>query len=161
MLFRSSTLHMRHNELSYLPTSFSNLTNLDFVNMQSNKFRVIPPVIKKWTRLHSLCIKDNEISSLDMDIICALLPTTWLNVKSNLLTSLPWRFVGWIQGGKPCETYIAPTAVSCVRIELNLNPMTAKKGVRSVGGTPPSLKSICSRAICLYLDVSKIGRAHV
>ncbi|CCF57502.1 hypothetical protein KAFR_0C05110 [Kazachstania africana CBS 2517] len=90
LLFEEATrLSLRKNKLSGLPTNFSMLQNLRYLDLNSNRFCEIPPILFECLQLEILDLSSNNIREIPKDI-----PSLWsknlkiLSLKNNRVSSI-------------------------------------------------------------------------
>lgn len=81
-------LRLNHNKLTSLPESIGNLTKLSRLYLNHNELTSLPESISNLTNLIWLDLDDNKLTSLPKSID-NLTNLIWLYLKSNKLTSLP------------------------------------------------------------------------
>jgi leucine-rich repeat protein SHOC2 len=81
-------LKLNGNQLTSLPDSIGNLTNLTELNLDGNQLASLPDSIGNLTNLTRLCLGINQLTSLP-DSIGNLTNLTELKLDGNQLTSLP------------------------------------------------------------------------
>jgi leucine-rich repeat protein SHOC2 len=82
------TLDLSVNELTSLPESIGNLSNLTTLRLNDNQLTSLPESIGNLSNLTELCLHDNELMSLP-ESIGNLSNLTTLDLSVNELTSLP------------------------------------------------------------------------
>ena len=81
-------LNLRNNQLTTLPKSFGNLTNLQELNLWKNQLTALPESIGTLTNLQELYLSNNQLTTLPESIgTLTNLHTLYLN--NNQLTTLP------------------------------------------------------------------------
>jgi len=75
-------------ELTTLPKSLGQLTNLQILDLSENQLKSFPKVLGQLTNLQELFLTDNELTSLPK-WLGKLSKLEWLNLDYNQLTSLP------------------------------------------------------------------------
>ena len=80
-------LDLSGNQLSALPSSFSQLKNLRILFLSDNKFTTLPEVISQCTQLDIIGFKANQISYIAENSIPASI--RWLILTNNQLEYLP------------------------------------------------------------------------
>ena len=83
-----STLLLYHNNLTSLPDSIGNLFNLTYLNLWGNKLVYLPESINRLSNLNQLNLRDNYIAALPEDVgrldnLCDL------NLNNNKLATVP------------------------------------------------------------------------
>ncbi len=82
------SLSLRRNELAELPSTMAQLTNLDVVFLDHNRFTALPPVVRNWTQIKQFRLNHNRLKSVSADLgQMTNLYELWLD--SNELTALP------------------------------------------------------------------------
>lgn len=82
-------LNLRGNLLSMFPTEIcDNLTDLEFINLSSNKLQYLPENVSSLTHLRTFLLQNNELSELPSGL--GRLPLlTELRLDGNMLATLP------------------------------------------------------------------------
>ena len=78
-------------QLTELPDSFANLTNLKALNISKNKLTALPESFGKLTNLERLDISSNNLATLP-ESFCKLTNLKRLDISDNKLTALPESF---------------------------------------------------------------------
>ena len=84
-------LNLSENQLTSLPESFWQLTNLQELDLERNQLTFLPKNIEELKRLQYLNLKDNRLSSLP-ETFGQLTNLEYLDLRYNQLTSLPETF---------------------------------------------------------------------
>jgi Protein kinase domain len=88
---RLTRLDLARNVLDTLPSSFADsLPALRVLFLLSNRFRAVPPVLRRCGAMRMLSFKDNALDSVDAKFLPPAL--TWLILTSNRLEALPVDF---------------------------------------------------------------------
>uniref|UniRef100_A0A7S3D7K0 Adenylate cyclase n=1 Tax=Palpitomonas bilix TaxID=652834 RepID=A0A7S3D7K0_9EUKA len=90
-----TSLCFKHNQLDWLPPSFSSLRNLRILDLSQNRFATTPPVVLMLSTLHDLDISSNRIPELPIDMD-KLVELQRMNVENNSLTFVSPR-IGLIE----------------------------------------------------------------
>jgi leucine-rich repeat protein SHOC2 len=85
---RSTKLDLQNCELTTLPESIGNLSDLTSLNLYSNKLTMLPTGMGKLSNLVELSLGTNQLTSLP-ESICKLTNLTSLVLSRNQLTTLP------------------------------------------------------------------------
>jgi internalin A len=81
-------LHLIRQDLTELPDSISQLTQLQYISLNSNRLTKLPDSIGKLTNLEALYLYDNQLADLP-DSIGNLTQLQILDLSNNQLTELP------------------------------------------------------------------------
>jgi leucine-rich repeat protein SHOC2 len=85
---RSTKLDLQDCELTMLPESIGNLSDLTSLNLHGNKLTILPESMEKLSNLVELSLGTNQLTSLPKSI-CKLTSLTSLVLSRNQLTNLP------------------------------------------------------------------------
>ncbi|MDY7004722.1 MAG: leucine-rich repeat domain-containing protein, partial [Cyanobacteriota bacterium] len=138
-------LDLRSNQLTTLPESISQLTNLTWLYLHGNKLTTLPESISQLTNLTWLYLHGNKLTTLP-ESITQLTNLTWLNLHNNQLTTLPESITQLtnltqlnLHGNKLTTL---PESISqltnLTRLDLSENPLEtppieiAKKGIKAI-----------------------------
>jgi Leucine-rich repeat (LRR) protein len=88
----ATELDLNEMDLTELPESLGNLTQLQSLNLSSNQLTALPETLGNLTLLQTLDLSDNHLTTLP-EAIGQLTQLQWLNLSSNHLTVSP-RFLG-------------------------------------------------------------------
>ena len=77
-----------NNQLTALPESFDNLTNLQELYAKNNRLISLPTSLGNMARLKEICVSDNQLTALP-DSLGNLTRLTFLDLRANTLVSLP------------------------------------------------------------------------
>ncbi len=83
-----TTLHLQYNQLTTLPDTIGELTQLTTLHLNGNHLTTLPDTIGELTQLTSLHLRYNHLTTLP-DTIGELTQLTYLNLRYNQLTTLP------------------------------------------------------------------------
>ncbi|XP_043480242.1 leucine-rich repeat and death domain-containing protein 1-like [Leptopilina heterotoma] len=90
-LINLEKLDLSNNNLQELPTSFSSLSNLQYLKIDNNKFVVMPIVLAGNQRLKSLSICHNSLNEISEEL-GSLITLEHLNLSFNKLIKFPKSF---------------------------------------------------------------------
>jgi Leucine rich repeat len=77
-----------NNQLTALPESFDNLTNLQELYAKNNRLISLPTSLGNMARLKEICVSDNQLTALP-DSLGNLTRLMCLDLRNNRLTALP------------------------------------------------------------------------
>lgn len=75
--------------ISDLPQGMSVLTDLRTLSLDRNNFEQVPAVVLCYSKLHSLTMRNNKLTSLTVDLPSKLPDLETLAVEGNRLNELP------------------------------------------------------------------------
>ncbi|MHA2296902.1 MAG: leucine-rich repeat domain-containing protein [Candidatus Hodarchaeales archaeon] len=84
-------IHLQNNELTSLPKSFGNLSKLKHLNLDNNQLPTLPESIGSLQKLKDLYLSHNQLTTLP-ESIGDLQNLQNLSIEFNLLTTLPESF---------------------------------------------------------------------
>ncbi|KDO25226.1 hypothetical protein SPRG_09475 [Saprolegnia parasitica CBS 223.65] len=85
-------LDVSQNQLTALPETIGEMTELRILNVRSNKLTALPDTISKLARLEILDISGNRLSHLNLPTLCDLIALHVLYAADNTIELLPQHF---------------------------------------------------------------------
>ncbi|MGB7416346.1 MAG: leucine-rich repeat domain-containing protein, partial [Thermosynechococcaceae cyanobacterium] len=85
---QATSLDLSQLSLTQVPPEIVQLTNLEWLNLDSNQLSSLPAEVVQLTNLQLLSLKSNQLSSLPAEIV-QLTNLQGLDLDSNQLSSLP------------------------------------------------------------------------
>ena len=91
ILYLFAELDLSNNRISMLPGEMTNCTQLESIDISSNSFVTLPPVLAEMPSITKIIARKNYVAELDVEVVASLGNLATLNLEENPLNKTTYE----------------------------------------------------------------------